>query len=337
MAADLNQIDLVVGGRFRLLEYVAGGSFGEVFMATDLQKHKIVAVKLEPKFENIDPSSLGIELNIYRALVGGVGMPEMYWFGEEGDYRVMAVELLGPTLYDLLDYVGNKFSLKTVLMIADQLICRLRFMHSRKILHQDVTAGNVIMGTGRKGNCVYLTDFGCAARYFEDPSKADPYDRIGTDSFASLSAHAGRAQCPRDDLESLGFLLLFLLGSKFPWNDYVPKSPLDQDKIWKDIGQIKNDTTIETLCEGVPHAFLLYFRHVRSLQYHDRPDYSYLRSIFRELFVESGFEYDHVYDWTAQLFESARTRRQEESDDSSTPPTDDNRPIDLYASWRNVG
>ena len=104
---------------------------------------------------------------------------------------------------------------------------------------------------------------------------------------------------------------------------------MNQDQIWKDIGQIKSDTTIERLCEGLPYAFQLYFQHVRSLQYHDRPDYSYLRRIFRDLFVDSGFEYDHVYDWTAQLFEIVRTRGPEEINYSTDPLTDDHMRSDV--------
>ncbi len=107
----------------------------------------------------------------------------------------MVFELLGPSLEDLFNYCGRLFSLKTVLMLADQIIARLQYIHSRNVIHQDIKPENFLMGTEKQGNCVYATDFGLAS---ELPThKATPaactaqYGLLGTAYFASVNGHRG--------------------------------------------------------------------------------------------------------------------------------------------------
>ena len=119
-----------------------------------------VAIKLE--HNNIYQPVLYSEAHYCRTLAGGVGIPQVYWDGDERFYYAMAFELLGPSLEDLFNFCGRRFSLKTVLLLADQILHRIEFIHSKNIVHADIQPGNLLMGLGRSGNTVYLTDFGIA-------------------------------------------------------------------------------------------------------------------------------------------------------------------------------
>lgn len=121
----------------------------------------------------------------------------MYWFGWHDDFKVMAFELLGPSLEDLFDFCGRCFSLKTTLMIMDQLLCRMEDMHSRGVVHRDVKPRNFLMGLGTEGNVIYVTDFGLVHEYTttcDSTTASAPHQPrlIGTTRFASIAGHIGR-------------------------------------------------------------------------------------------------------------------------------------------------
>jgi casein kinase I homolog HRR25 len=159
----------------------------------DTNNEAPLAVKLE--HESVEFYLLEQEVRLYKSLAGGQGIPAVYWFGREGDYSAMVFELLGPSLEDLFNYCNRQFSLKTVLMIADQLLCRLRYVHSKKVIHQDIKPDNFLMGRGKSGNCIYVTDLGVAAecrprRAWIDVRPTDP-DLLDTARFASVRGHLG--------------------------------------------------------------------------------------------------------------------------------------------------
>lgn len=138
----------------------------------------------------IEPSLLKNETEIYNALSGGTGIPRVYWYGEECDFRVMAFELLGPDLESLFNYCGRKFSLKTVLLLMDQLIQRFQYIHSKGYIHRDVKPDNLLMGDGKQGNTVYVTDIGLAKEIEDRDTRVYPV--VGTVRYASISAHLGK-------------------------------------------------------------------------------------------------------------------------------------------------
>lgn len=141
-----------------------------------------------------DGSTLEDEQFTYEELSGGVGIPKIRWFGQECDFYVLVMDALGPSLEDLLSYCGRKFSLKTILLIADQAICRLKYIHSKGLLHRDIKPGNFLMGVGRQGNTLYAIDFGIAIK--RAPAEIDRRDRslpfAGTPRYASINSHNGR-------------------------------------------------------------------------------------------------------------------------------------------------
>ena len=119
-----------------------------------------MAIKLEP----VDSKSpqLGFEYKVYRQLKGGVGIPSVYYYGE----------LLGPSLEDLFNYCNRRFSLKTVCMIAQELILRLEYLHSKNYIHRDVKPDNFVIGLGKKANIVHIIDLGLSKRYRNPLTKA---------------------------------------------------------------------------------------------------------------------------------------------------------------------
>ncbi|RDX68651.1 Casein kinase 1-like protein 6, partial [Mucuna pruriens] len=282
----------VIGGKFKLGRKIGSGSFGELYLGVNVQTGEEVAVKLEP-VKTRHPQ-LHYESKLYMLLQGGTGIPHLKWFGVEGDYNVMVIDLLGPSLEDLFNYCNRKFTLKTVLMLADQLINRVEYMHSRGFLHRDIKPDNFLMGLGRKANQVYAIDYGLAKKYRDlQTHRHIPYrenkNLTGTARYASVNTHLGIEQSRRDDLESLGYVLIL------PWQGL--KAGTKKQKYDK-ISETKVSTPIEVLCKSYPSEFVSYFHYCRSLRFEDKPDYSYLKRLFRDLFIREGYQFDYIFDWT---------------------------------------
>ncbi|XP_039071222.1 casein kinase 1-like protein 10 isoform X4 [Hibiscus syriacus] len=302
----------IIGGKFKLGRKIGNGSFGELYLGVNVQSGEEVAVKLEPV--KTKHPQLHYESKLYMILQGGTGIPHLKWFGVEGEYSVMVIDLLGPSLEDLFNYCNRKFSLKTVLMLADQMLNRVEYMHSRGFLHRDIKPDNFLMGLGRKANQVYIIDYGLAKKYRDlQTHKHIPYrenkNLIGTARYASVNTHLGVEQSRRDDLESLGYVLMYFLRGSLPWQGL--KAGTKKQKYDK-ISEKKMLTPIEVLCKSYPSEFTSYFHYCRSLRFEDKPDYSYLKRLFRDLFIREAYQFDYVFDWTMlrypQVGSSSRAR-----------------------------
>ncbi|KAL9225180.1 hypothetical protein vseg_001130 [Gypsophila vaccaria] len=305
-------MDHVIGGKFKLGRKIGSGSFGELYLGINVQTGEEVAVKLESA--KTKHPQLHYESKLYMLLQGGTGIPHLKWYGVEGEYNVMVIDLLGPSLEDLFNYCSRKFSLKTVLMLADQMINRVEYMHSRGFLHRDIKPDNFLMGLGRKANQVYAIDFGLAKKFRDlQTHKHIPYrenkNLTGTARYASVNTHLGVEQSRRDDLESLGYVLMYFLRGSLPWQGL--KAGTKKQKYDK-ISEKKMLTPIEVLCKNYPSEFTSYFHYCRSLRFDDKPDYSYLKRLFRDLFIREGYQFDYVFDWTIlkypQIGSSSRPR-----------------------------
>jgi len=301
-------MELRVGGKYRLGRKIGSGSFGDIYIGTNIQTGEEAAIKLE-SIKSKHPQLL-YESKLYKILAGGVGIPNVHWYGVEGDYNVMVIDLLGPSLEDLFSFCNRKFSLKTVLMLADQMINRVEYVHAKNFIHRDIKPDNFLIGLGKKANQVHIIDFGLAKKY-RDPKTQQhiPYrenkNLTGTARYASVNTHLGIEQSRRDDLEAVGYVLMYFIRGSLPWQGLKANSKKEK---YEKIMEKKMSTPIEVLCKHAPCEFVTYLNYCRSLRFEDRPDYAYLRRLLKDLFFRESYQYDFIFDWTILNYQSQHDR-----------------------------
>lgn len=288
----------LVGGKYRLLKSIGCGSFGEIYQGINTQDGKDVAVKIEAI--DVKYPLLRYESKVYEQIGSHAGLPTLMHYGCEKRFNAMVMELLGPSLEDLFNMCKRHFTLKTVLMLSDQLLMRIECVHQHHFIHRDVKPDNFLMGSGRHCNKLYMIDFGLAKRYRDPVSREHiPYreDRnlTGTARYASINAQRGVEQSRRDDLESLSYCIMYFNMGRLPWQGIVaPNKQEKYEKIW----EMKNSLSIDEACKSWPIEFALFMKYARNLRFQDDPDYVYLRQLFRVLFRTLNHHFDNLYDWT---------------------------------------
>lgn len=197
----------LISGKYLLHNKVGEGSFGAIYKASNTYTRQPVAIKIESNKGGY--SQLLYEYKIYKAIEGGYGIPSTECFGAEKEYNFMVVQLLGSSLEDLFSHNKNKFSLQTVLLLCDQMLMRLEYLHSKNYIHRDIKPDNFCVGADNNKQ-IYLIDYGLATKYKdhrtgEHIKHGRQISLTGTARYASLNAHLGYDQSRRDDLESLGY------------------------------------------------------------------------------------------------------------------------------------
>lgn len=289
----------IVGVHYRVGKKIGEGSFGVIFEGTNLLNSQTVAIKFEPR--KAEAPQLRDECRSYRILAGCPGIPQIYHFGQEGLHNILVIDLLGPSLEDLFDMCGRKFSIKTVCMAAKQMVTRVQTIHEKNLIYRDIKPDNFLIGRPgtKNANVIHVVDFGMAKQYRDPKTKQHiPYRErkslSGTARYMSINTHLGREQSRRDDLEALGHVFMYFLRGSLPWQGL--KAATNKQKYEK-IGEKKQTTHIKELCEGYPEEFSIYLNYVRKLGFEETPDYDFLRDLFSKVLKNIGEVDDSVFDW----------------------------------------
>ncbi|RCI02332.1 casein kinase I [Rhizopus stolonifer] len=289
----------IVGVHYKVGRKIGEGSFGIIYEGINLINNQQVAIKFESR--KSDAPQLRDEYRTYKVLAGLPGIPGAYYFGQEGLHSILVIDLLGPSLEDLFDMCSRKFSIKTVAMLAKQMITRIQSIHERNLIYRDIKPDNFLIGHPNTihANTIYLIDFGMGKLYRDPKTKHHvPYREkkslSGTARYMSINTHLGREQSRRDDLESLGHVFMYFLRGSLPWQGL--KAATNKQK-YERIGEKKQTTTVHDLCAGFPEEFGHYLQYARRLAFEENPNYDYMMSLFDKVLESIDEVDDGIYDW----------------------------------------
>ena len=282
--------------KYKAIKKLGEGSFGKVYKAEHNGDN--YAIKMENKSK--EQGLLELEATIMSYLKGP-NIPFIKSYGYSGDFNVLVMQLLDKSLEDLINKY-NTFSIKTVAMLGYQMVNILQYIHDRHIIHRDIKPDNFVMGAQEDNAKLYILDFGLAKKYRSSRTLVQyPYVKkkklTGTARYASIHALEAYEQSRRDDLESVGYVLMYFLRGNLPWQGLKVRSKEDR---YKKILEKKKETSSQDLCKEFPHEFFEYVDYSKNLEYEENPDYDFLRQKFLDVLKGLNEEMDYIYDWTTK-------------------------------------
>ena len=264
---------IIIGNKYILLEQIGEGSFGKIYKGENWRTKEQVAIKVEPIAN--ETKLLKNESIIYQYLINCEGIPNVKWFGKDEENYYMVMPLLGPSL-ELLKEKSNTFSLRVVLQIGVQSLYLLKTIHEKGLIHRDIKPENFLLGLNEKNKQIHLIDFGLCKSYLNNGvhiKMKKVQSLIGSPTYVSINGHNYNELSRRDDLESLGYMMLYLYYGKLPWQNIEnPKKNNETIKNMK-IKILENKNIIE--------IFKDYLMYVRSLEFEDNPDYLDLSEVLK--------------------------------------------------------
>ena len=258
------------------------GGFGTVYSGIEKSTNKNVAVKIEPK--NPNGSYLSNEIVFYNELSGSNKIPKIFWSGTEGEYNVLIMEELGPSLESVFRGNNKKFPFSTVINLGIQMLYALEFIHDKYIIHRDIKPDCFLFGKGNNNSNIYLIDFGFARKYRNPKNgKHIPFIYssrfVGSLKFSSIKSFRRFEKSRRDDIESLGYILVYFIKGSLPWDGIYD---------FKDMANKKLSISIDDLCDGLPSQIRDFIKYAWYLGFVQKPDYNYLRNLLMNLSIKSN-------------------------------------------------
>ncbi|ALC39923.1 maker568 [Drosophila busckii] len=286
---------------YHKLYKIGSGTFGDIFIVENIKNRKRFALKLEQKAIRL--SQLHFEFMVYRNLAPYHGIPRVYSFFSKPKFNAMLMDMQGPSLECLFVLCKNRFTMKTVLMLAVHVLHHLEYIHSKGYLHRDIKPDNFLIDVDNNMNQLYIIDFGLSKRYYDvSQMKHIPFkvgcNMTGTARFASINALRGHELSRRDDMESLGYMLLYFLNGSLPWQGLMQRCT--QDNKYEIMAETKESLSPMQLFQGHPKEFSLYLQQCRELPFDAKPAYETMRSMFCNLFKNLKYVNDNIFDWDEQ-------------------------------------
>ena len=228
----------------------------------------------------------------------------------------MIMECLGRNLDQIFQNQKYNFTLKTICLLGEQMYSRIEYFHSKNFIHRDIKPENFIMGALENNKTVYLIDFGLAKRYKNKNGLHIPYrdgkSLTGTLRYASCNTHLGIEQSRRDDIESIGYVLLYFFKKDLPWMGVKAKN--DKER-FKKVLEIKINTKLDDICEGIPKEIGIIIQYSRDLKFDERPDYKLINRLIRGIGEKNGFQFDFGFDWIVNEEKKKEKEKETEKED----------------------
>ena len=281
--------------KYKILKKIGAGSFGKVYLGSKINSNDLFAVKFENK-KNLD---IVLEKEAYFLyLLRGFGIPEVITFGHNIKYNILIQTLLGNSINNIFFQNHKRFKIKDCCMIGIQILDRLEYIHSKYIIHRDIKPDNFLVGLS-DASLIYLIDFGLAKKYMSHRTgkhvKFEIHKRwSGTSRFASANSLRGVSQSRRDDLESFCYILLYLMKGSLPWDKEFSHT-YKEDLIF--IYRLKKFLRPDILFEDLPKETEELYVYCKKLDFEQKPDYNYLRSLVLKILNDNNYKNDLKFSW----------------------------------------
>jgi casein kinase 1 len=276
---------------YQLGRLIGRGAFGECYSVMKVESGEKACLKLEHK--DAKHPQLGYEARVLKHLQGAHGIPKFIYYGTEGDYHIMIMERLRKNVSERLQQVGGQFSIATTTLLIIEMLRCVEALHNKGIIHRDLKPENFMFD---RSNNLYIIDFGLSKCFRTEIGEHIPFRKdknlVGTPRYASINNHMGFQQSRRDDLESIGYIVVFLMKGVLPWMNIRKK---DKKEKHYEIMNRKN-TVSDELCNALPYEYGVYLKYVKGLKYDEDPDYDFLRKIFYRL-LRVNPSWGEQYDW----------------------------------------
>jgi len=285
MTEKTNNKEFEIENKYIIKKQIGEGMFGKVFLAKHKYTDDDVAIKLDSSI------LLKNEARIYKLLSSIEGIPKLRAYGIIEHYNYMVIDRLGESLEQLKENCGGKLDLYTTITLGLQILQRVEDIHKKNIIHRDIKPENLLMNVGNNNKKIlYIIDFGLSKLYkiTGNHLKCEKGRSIvGTLRFVSLNIHKGYTPSRRDDLESVGYTLLYLLYGSLPWVDTTGETEIYDKKSSFSLWDL-ND---------IPGEIITFICYCRGLRYEEDPDYTYLRELLRNLFKMKKYKVGDKLCW----------------------------------------
>ena len=264
---------MIIGNKYLLIHKIGSGSFGAVYKGKNIRTNELVAIKVEPN--NCKTKILKNEAKIYQFLGNEVGFPQIKWFSVDSNNSYLVLDLLGKSLSDYKK-ITNIISYNSIIEIAFQMINRIEILHNKDLIHRDLKPDNFLFNN----NNLYLIDFGFCRKYTDSQGNhiinKPTSSLIGTPLFVSLFVHNKGQPSRRDDLESILYIILYLM-NKLEWvNVNVNVNLLEKNEITNDvIIKMKEDIIFSS---KMPLNIINLIIYCRNLKFEECPDYKFIKN-----------------------------------------------------------
>uniref|UniRef100_A0A5S6QHU8 Protein kinase domain-containing protein n=1 Tax=Trichuris muris TaxID=70415 RepID=A0A5S6QHU8_TRIMR len=296
-AEGLCTIGEVLKRRWKVLEKIGSGGFGEVYEAVDLADRTRVALKVEQK--GLESSALDVELSVYSVFAGSKHCPSFYDYGSTDTAVFIVIQLLGPSLSQWRRCMPKKrFTVGTSIRCAHQILSALEELHEAGYIHRDIKLSNIAPGLIPESQIgLFLFDFGLCRKYIHD-NGVHKEERMnvgfrGTSRYASINAHDGKDLSRRDDMLSLFYVTIEMCTGKLPWCKMKGRN---------EIVALKKSISVKELCKGLPDELLLFYDHISELKFKDKPYYDRLKQYLDNVLLRENVKMDDPFDWQKDEF-----------------------------------
>ena len=279
----------IIFRKYKPIKKIGNGAFGNIYSVINLKDKKYYALKSE----KLNPNKKLLESEAYYLFtLQGFGIPKFISFGHTKNYNILIEELLDKSLHKIFIENKNKCNIIDICLIGIQLLDRLEWIHSKNIIYIDIKPENFLIGINDP-NVIYIVDFGFCKKYRSSKTGKHILPKLtrqfsGTLKYASPYTVRGKKPSKRDDLISLGCMLIYLYKKSLPWDFYMPQYEAEK---YIQIINLKENNGGGSLFNNLPIEFVNYIKYTRNLKFDENPNYSYLRSLFEKILFNRNLDY----------------------------------------------